>query len=131
MALYTRVATCILQDQFYTPNSNDELNRIKSLISQVDPEFVAQLAIYAREQMHLRTIPLVLTVELAKIKDRKPDLLRKLTKRIIQRADEITEILGYYVAANGKRERDFAIHNGMKKPLPANTKKGCLSCPKD
>ena len=123
MALYTRVATCIRQDQFYTPNSNDELNRIKSLISQVDPEFVAQLAIYAREQMHLRTIPLVLTVELAKIKDRKPDLLRKLTKRIIQRADEITEILGYYVAANGKRERDFAIHNGVKKPLPANTKK--------
>jgi len=122
MALYTRVVTCLLQDQFYTPDSNDELNRIKSLIKKVSPEFVAQLAVYAREQMYLRSIPLVLSVELAKIHNG-DNLIRRLTNRIVQRADEITELLSYYVASNGKRERDFCIINGEKKALPNRTKK--------
>ena len=51
--------------------------------------------------MYLRSIPLVITVELAKI-HRGDDLISRLTQRVIQRADEITEILAYYQASNGR-----------------------------
>jgi 60 kDa SS-A/Ro ribonucleoprotein len=99
MELYSLVCSSILTPTYYVPNTNDQLNRIKARIREVDPLYVAQLAIYVREKMHLRTIPLVLTVELAKIHSG-DNLLRKLTKRVVQRADEITELVSYYTKAN-------------------------------
>ncbi len=99
MELYASVAASVLTPQFYTPNTNDFLNKITTLIRKCDPIFVAQLAIYAREQMYLRTIPMVLTVELAKC-HKGDNLLRRLSGRVIQRADEITELLSYYVKSN-------------------------------
>jgi 60 kDa SS-A/Ro ribonucleoprotein len=100
MELYTIVCTSALQPTFYVPNTEDQLNTIRSLIKRVDPVFVAQLAVYARSRMNLRTIPLVLTVELAKIN--KGGLVRRLTRKVIRRADEITELLAYYVKANDR-----------------------------
>ena len=100
--LYTAVATASLNDQFYE-KAEDKLQRIVNLIAQNDASFVAKLAIYAREQMYLRSIPLVLAVELAKL--HKGDaLISKLTNRIIQRADEITELLACYAMANDRKE---------------------------
>lgn len=119
MALYTRVCTTFMTEQFYTPNFNDELNRIRELIKKVDPMFVAQLAVYARTEMHLRSIPLVLAVELAKI-HAGDTLVQRLAYNIIQRADELTEIMSYYISANKEQKdgRDFAIVDGKKKALP-------------
>jgi len=118
MALYTRVCTCILNGQFYTPDFNDELNRIRSLIRKVDPMFVAQLAIYARREMNLRSIPLVLAVELAKV-HKGDSLIRRLSFNVIQRADEITEMLSYYVAANGRKKKsaDDKVLGAISKQL--------------
>lgn len=99
--LYSTICTSILQSTFYIPSTNDQLNIIKSKMRKVDDEFIAKLAIYAREEMYLRSIPLVLTVELAK-RHRGDNLIRKLVSRVISRADEITEILGYYISANPK-----------------------------
>lgn len=120
LALYTRVCTSILQDQFYS-GSTDELNRIRSLLTKVDHKLVAQLAIYAREQMYLRSIPLVLAVELAKIHSG-DDLLRRMAYRIIQRADEITEILAYYVMANSRKIKNIKMVNGKEKFLHSISK---------
>ncbi|HUC82013.1 MAG TPA: TROVE domain-containing protein [Flavisolibacter sp.] len=100
LELYTAVATAGLSDQFYEKES-DKLQRIIKLIAKNDAVFVAKLAVYLREQMYLRSIPLVLTVELAKL-HRGDDLVRKLTSRVVQRADEITELLAYYAVANGR-----------------------------
>lgn len=104
MDLYMMVCTSVLQPTYYVPNTNDQLNRIKTLISAVnDPVFVAKLAVYAREKMHLRTIPLVLIVELSKqLKGQSNGLIRKTVRRVVQRADEITELLAYYVKANSR-----------------------------
>jgi hypothetical protein len=52
--------------------------------------------------MHLRSIPLVLTVELAK-RYNGDALISKLTNRIVKRADEITELLAYYIIANERK----------------------------
>lgn len=102
LELYTAVATAGFSDQFYEKES-DKLQRIIKLIAKNDAAFVAKLAVYVREQMYLRSIPLVLTVELAK-RHRGDDLVRKLTARVVQRADEITELLAYYAVANGRAD---------------------------
>lgn len=98
MELYTAVVTTSLADKFYE-KGQERVARIRTLIAKNDPLFVAQLAVYAREKMYLRSIPLVLTVELAKV-HKGDDLVGKLVNRIVQRADEITEILSYYALAN-------------------------------
>jgi hypothetical protein len=100
MALYSLVCTMGMGSKFYESES-DQMERLKDLIKANDPMFVAKLAVYAREKMYLRSIPLVITVELAKI-HRGDDLISRLTSRVIQRADEITEILAYYQASNGR-----------------------------
>ena len=101
LELYSLVCTTLLQDKFYTKSSKD-FKRVKDLVQKVSPEFVAKLAIYAREKMYLRSIPMVLTVELAKI-HKGTNLVSKLVKRVIQRVDEITEMLSYYQQANNRR----------------------------
>jgi hypothetical protein len=102
LELYTAVATAALSDQFYE-KAEDRLIRLRELIAVNHPVFVAKLAIYLREQMHLRSVPLVLTVELAK-QHSGDNLVSKLTNRVVQRADEITELLAYYALANERKE---------------------------
>ncbi len=102
LELYTAVATASLSDQFYE-KAEDKLNRLRELINKNDDAFVAKLAIYTREQMYLRTVPLVLTVELAK-QHSGDNLISKLANRVIQRADEIAELLAYYALANERKE---------------------------
>ncbi|MDO6433700.1 TROVE domain-containing protein [Flavitalea sp. BT771] len=102
MELYTMVAVSALNDQFYE-NAEDKLKRLRKLIEKNEAAFVARLAVYAREQMHLRTIPLVLVVELGKV-HRGDGVVAKLVARVIQRADEITELLAYYQLANKRTQ---------------------------
>lgn len=101
LELYTAVATAGLSDQFYE-KADHKLQRIVELIRENDAAFVAKLAVYVREQMYLRSIPMVLTVELAKL-HKGDDLVSRLTPRVVQRADEITELLAYYALANKRK----------------------------
>jgi hypothetical protein len=96
--LYSAVVTSSLNDKFYE-TADDRLKTIRELIRENSPQFVARLAVYAREQMNLRSIPLVLAVELSKV-HAGDSLVSRLTSRIIQRADEITELLSYYQLSN-------------------------------
>lgn len=98
--LYAAVVTASLSDTFYE-KGQERLERLRLLIAQNEPLFVAKLAVYARTQMHLRSIPLVLTVELAKIHTG-DDLVSRTVNRVVQRADEITELLAYYQLSNGR-----------------------------
>ena len=101
LELYTAVATAGLSDQFYE-KAGDKMQRLRKLITENDPDFVAKLAVYAREKMYLRSVPLVLTVELAK-QARGNGIVSKLVSRVVQRADEITELLAYYAMANERK----------------------------
>ncbi|PSL33366.1 TROVE domain-containing protein [Chitinophaga ginsengisoli] len=102
MELYSAVVTASLQDQFYE-KTTDKLERLRSLIAKNDPGFVARLAVYTREKMYLRSVPLVLAVELART-HKGDNLVSRMTGRIVQRADEITELLAYYALANNRKE---------------------------
>ncbi len=102
LELYAAVVTASLSDKFYEA-TDDRLERIKALMAKNDAQFVAKLAVYAREQMNLRSVPLVLTVELAK-QHKGDGLIASLTERVVQRADEITELLAYYALANDRKQ---------------------------
>lgn len=102
LELYTAVATAALSDNFYE-NAGTRLSRIRELVAKNDALFTAKLAIYAREQMHLRSVPLVLAVELA-AQHNGDGLVAALTERVVQRADEITELLSYYALSNARTE---------------------------
>lgn len=111
LELYTAVVTASLSNKFYE-KQEDTLKRIVELIAKVKPEFVAKLAIYTREKMYLRSIPMVLAVELAKIHSG-DSLVRNTINRVIQRADEITEMLAYYQLSNA-REGDKKLNKLSK-----------------
>jgi hypothetical protein len=100
--LYTAVVTSSLNNQFYE-KADEKIKRLRDLISKNDAEFVAKLAVYAREKMYLRSVPLVLTVEMAKIHSGNA-LIGKAVERVVMRADEITELLAYYQLANERNE---------------------------
>jgi len=123
MELYTLVCTFAMQDKFYE-SASEQMKRLRDLITKVSPVFVAKLAVYAREQMYLRTVPIILTVELAKF-HKGDDLVSRMVKKVLQRADEIGELLSYYQIANdrtGTKKLDKVsnqIKNGIREVFEA------------
>jgi hypothetical protein len=98
--LYTRVLTSLIsEDKFYEKGGTSD-DRIVGLAKKVDNEFLSGLAIYAREQMNLRSVPLVLASVLAN--KAKGKLVGNTIARVVQRADEITELLAFYAKINGR-----------------------------
>ena len=94
LELYSAIVTASLDNKFY--ESNDErMERIVSLIAKVNPMFVAQLAVYTRTKMYLRSVPLLLVVELAKIHNG-DNLVSRTIDNTVLRADEIMELLACY-----------------------------------
>lgn len=98
--LYSTVVTTMLSSKFYE-SADKRLLRIQELVKRAKPEFVAKLAVYARESMYLRSLPLVLAVELAAV-HKGDDLVSRVVDRIVQRPDEITELLAFYEKKNGR-----------------------------
>ena len=87
--LYTTVVTTMgVEDKFYE-GGEERVRRIADLVRKVEPEFVAQLAVYTREEMHLRS---------------GDSLVSRAVGRTIQRADEITELLMCYLWRTGKSD---------------------------
>ncbi len=90
----TVVCTMSIDDKFYESASN-RINRIADLVRLVPAEFVAQLAVYARTEMHLRSVPMLLLVELSQCHSG-DSLVSRATAKTIQRVDDITELLACY-----------------------------------
>lgn len=109
--LYTRVVTCLVgEPKFYkevdaqgniTANNQDsEILKLVKSVATEQPEFILQLASYARNQMNLRTIPQLLLVEASLIDNCKP-FVRAYTPDIVKRADEPGECLAYLITRIG------------------------------
>lgn len=101
--LYERVLTSLMEGKFYDEGGNETRQAISDLIKkceEIDPEFPLKLASYARNEMHLRSVPIFITVEAAKHPKMKKHL-KKWLPSIIQRADELTEIIARYIEVNG------------------------------
>ena len=120
MELYTAAVTSTLSGKFYE-SPKQFVDRISALVGRVDAEFVAKLAVYTRTVMNLRSIPLLLDVELARHHSG-DDLVARAVAKTVLRADEIAELLMCYQWRNpvpetqvkklGKLSRQ--IQNGLK-----------------
>lgn len=104
--LVTKVLTCMFGEPKYYGNHTQELIR---LAEKEDMAFVARLAVYARKEMHLRSVAHVLTAVVARFGR---EYIRATVRGVVERADDITEILAAYISMYGK-----PVPNGLKKAL--------------
>ena len=118
MELKRALMNCLLwEDQFYE-DGVAIADRIKALVPKVAPERTAQLAVAAREAMKLRHAPLLVVREMARSEKHRP-LVAETLERIIQRPDEMTELLAIYWAdALGPQQQR------KRQPVSAQIKKG-------
>jgi hypothetical protein len=120
--LYLRVATCLVNEPKFYGDSNADLERIIELVDIVgkkDPEFVLQLASYARNVLHLRSIPIVLLAESSANDNTRP-FVREYTPQIIQRADEPAELISYIkskIGNIGDQDQNTMLPNSIRKGL--------------
>lgn len=113
--LQRAVSTCMLFENTFYESGNFIATRIKDLCLQVEPDEIATLAVQARNDMKLRHVPLFLLVQLAHLRYRK---LADTVYKVVQRADEMGELLALYWKQNGKDSK------GNNKPVSNQLKDG-------
>ena len=89
------VMACMLWEDAFYEDGVSIAERISSLVSEVDPQKVAKIAIEAREEMKLRHVPLWIVREMARISKHKA-LVADTLATVIQRADELAEFVSLY-----------------------------------
>ncbi|UWU88839.1 TROVE domain-containing protein [Bradyrhizobium sp. CB1015] len=118
MELKRALMNCLLwEDQFYE-DGVAIADRIKALVPMVAPERVAQLAIEAREVMKLRHAPLLVIREMAR-NEKHRALVADTLAEVIQRPDEMTELLAIYWA-----DALGPMQQRKRQPVSAQVKKG-------
>lgn len=105
------VATCLLWEPAFYETGDSVAKRIAKLCTEVPHQFIADLSIHTRTDLHLRHVPLFLVRQLAKLHSG-DSLVSDTLFRMIQRPDEMTEFLALYWA------------DDKDQPLSAQVKKG-------
>lgn len=118
MELKRALMNCLLwEDQFYE-DGVAIADRIRALVPKVAPAKVAQLAIEAREVMKLRHAPLLVIREMARSEKHRA-LVAETLAQVIQRPDEMTELLAIYWA-----DALGPMQQRKRQPVSAQVKKG-------
>lgn len=116
--LYLRACSCLIEDRYYS-KANEQLDELRKAVHACSRSFVLKLARYARQEMKLRTLPMILLAEASTMHSGNPaeskSDVRTYAAQIIQRADEPAEVLAYWIQHLGK---------GQKSKLPNALKKG-------
>lgn len=102
--LLRTVANSLLEDKFYE-SSEENKNRIKSLVDECSQDFVLKLASYARNFLNLRSAPIYLLVLSSLKKDNRNGNVRTYVPKIIRRADELSEVVAAYISISGSKNR--------------------------
>jgi len=104
-------ASCLFgEPKFYEDNTPEIIQSARAMLDK-DPEFVLKLAVYCRNELYLRSLPTALLAEAANNVKAK-QFVRKYAKKIVIRADEITELLSYHNETFGT-----AVPNSIKKSI--------------
>lgn len=102
------VLSSFMENSYYE-KADDRIKRISELVKKVaggEPEFVAKLAIYTRNEFNMRSSFHVLIGELAKA-HKGSNLVSRTIQKGVNRVDDLTEIVSY-----------------LGKPIPNQVKKG-------
>src|SRR3954468_7100163 len=118
MELKRALMNCLLWENQFYEDGVAIADRIKALVPKVAPARVAALAVEAREVMKLRHAPLLVVREMARHEKHRV-LVADTLAQIIQRPDEMTELLAIYWAdALGPQQQR------KRQPVSAQVKKG-------
>lgn len=96
------VMSCLLWEQEFYEDGTEIAKRIVDLVGKVTPSSVATLAVQARTQFGLRHVPLLLTAALCKHASG-TRLISDTVPLVVQRADELGELVAIYQKLNGKQ----------------------------
>lgn len=108
--LITQVLTSFVnEEKFYGDNTRDMIETIKRVVV-ADPQFISNLAVFARREFNMRSVSHVLTTYLAHEPEGKP-FVRETLHGVCLRGDDPTEIMAFYLKTFGK-------------PVPNSLKKG-------
>jgi len=118
MELKRALMNCLLWENQFYEDGVAIADRIRALVPQVAPDRVAELAVEAREAMKLRHAPLLVAREMARHETHR-GLVAGTLARVIQRPDEMTELLAiYWAGALGPQQQR------KRQPVSAQVKKG-------
>src|ERR1700761_3293599 len=105
------VMSCLLWEREFYESGQSIADRITELAMQVKPTTLAAIAIEARSSFHLRHVPLLLLCALCKT-GAGTSLVADTIYAVIQRADEITELMAIYWK-DGKRPLSGQLKKGL------------------
>lgn len=103
------VMSCFLWEKEFYEDGQQIADRILETAARCEPDFVAETAIEARTAHNLRHVPLLLCMDLIKSGGA---IAGDTIERVIQRPDEITELLAMYWR-NGKRPITKQMKRGL------------------
>lgn len=112
LELVSILLTSFVSDTFYR-SSNDTLERLKSLLSEIDPKFAAKAAIFARDKFGMRSITHALAGELTS-HSTGLDWAKNFYDKVVVRPDDMMEIMGYYLS-NKTDAKKPKFPNSLKK----------------
>jgi 60 kDa SS-A/Ro ribonucleoprotein len=103
--LYTALLSASLDSRSGTSyrQADEKPSLFRELIGNNDPVLVAKLAVYFREELHLRTLSFIVVAELAVLHGDK-EWISRLMARILQQPAEIPEWMECYVQANNGKD---------------------------
>jgi len=111
-ALATLVLSTFNEDQYYR-SAEDARTELTGLVARVDPEFSMRLAVMARRDYHMRTLPQILAATIAELHPGTPKL-RKAISTVCERPDDMAGIVSYYLASFGKKKLPASIVHGLR-----------------
>jgi 60 kDa SS-A/Ro ribonucleoprotein len=105
------LSTLLGEDTYYESGKSIKA-RIAELVTKVSPAKVAALAVQARDEMHLRHVPLFLVREMARNKDYRSYVEDTLFS-VIRRADELAEFKAMYFSDNPNQPMAASVKKGL------------------
>jgi hypothetical protein len=112
------VSTCMLWEDTFYEEGNEIAERVVKLCEIVKAEDLAALAIGTRTDLKLRHIPLFLCLQLVKIHKGNSlvsSMVSSTIAQVIQRPDELTEIIAMYYKQNGRKMLPSQLKKGIAK----------------
>ena len=112
LELVSILLTSFVTDTFYR-SGNETLEKIKTLLSEVDPKFAAKAAIYARDKFGMRSITHALAGELTSYSSGS-EWSKNFYDKVVVRPDDMMEILSYYLTNKTDKSKP-KFPNSLKK----------------
>ena len=112
LRLRRAVMSCLLWESNFYEDGMSIADRIDCLCDRVSPETIAEVAIEARRDHHLRHVPLLLLCGLARRGSGR--IVSDTVAEVISRADELAELLAIYWR-NGRAPLSNPLRRGLAK----------------